>query len=584
MRTNRVSINLHNKCRSSQTAEDESGSVLIIVLAVMLLLLIIGISTLATTGSSVTLSGNYYKQSSATLASQAGISSALNSVYTAGKSGNAPFSNYPCSIPNATPGSSQSEHYQVTITYYTAPSTPESCNGSTLGMGAGTPTSIQIASTGWTGGTQNTPTNNAVTTIENVSIKDTATQIPAYAIYAGSGYYPSGQITITQAAGTTTPPNIYAGQLFESTPNTITGNPNGGSITTPGSLFINGFANLGGGYNTITGDVYANGTIYIASGSKVDGNIVSYNATPGDQDSILLDNGGTVGGNATAYQSSGIVGAGQVSGTTSQHTASSGEDLVDAAAPLPQPVPDKSTNSTPVVVVPAASCSNFFYTLGGSLATSPDGVTFTSDSSGVINTTPTEALSTITTPTVFGWNNGIVVPANMTPFQYLVTTAGTSDSLASTLTVYAPSCNVTQLSPNTYTLSANLAMFVSTILIGNGITINGAHLPTPPTLALVATATNGQISCGGTNYMVDIGFVLTACGGGTTISNIRPFFWTLGNFQTDNSTAIDGQIYAKGNVIVSNSTTIVFYPVQNGVLTFLGKPKLTPTNEYLTGS
>ncbi len=571
--------------------DHENGSALILVLAVIMLLLVIGITTLTSTSSSVNLSSDYYKTTSATLASQAGISNAVNVIKGNGQSGSHPYANYPCNIPNS---GQSGEHYKVTITYNSGGG-PESCSGSTLGSSAPAPTSVTIQSTGWLGGTSTTPNSNAVTTEEQLSITDTATTVPAYAIYAGSGYYPSGQATIIQAQGTTTPPDIYAGTVFESTPNTVTGNPNGGSITTPGSLFINGFANLGGGDNIIGGSVYANGTIYIASGSTINGNVVSYMPTANSPNIIIKNTSHAVGGNASAYQKA-VPNAiqsqpGDIKGNTGASINSSGTDLVDDAQPLPQPLPNDSSTSDPVVIIPnSSSCNNFFQnTSGGQLSTNAGHVTFTSANSGTINSgTNVTPLTTLSTSTIFGWHSrgAITIPSNKTPFQYLLSMWGTggSNSSSATLTIYAPSCTINSLPSNqTYTLNGNVAMFVNAIMISNGINIQGPTQGIPPTLAIVAMASAGSntFTCNGTNYTVDIGFVLTNCGGGASIANIRPFFWTLGNFQTNNSTGIDGQIYAAGDVTLGNYTQITFYPVANGVLTFLGKPQLSPTSEYL---
>lgn len=587
-------IELRKKYKFLSNDSTESGSALILVLAVMMILIIIGISTLATTNSSLTFSGDYYKTSAATLASQDGISNAVNAVKGNGQSGSHPYANYPCTLPNS---GQSGEYYEVTITYNSGGG-PESCTGSTLGSTAPAPISITIKSIGWFGGTSKTPNSNAVTTEEQLSITDTATTVPAYAIYAGSGYYPSGQITIAKAQGTTTPPDIYAGTVIESTPNTVTGNPNGGSITTPGSLFVNGFANLGGGNNVISGNVYANGTIYIASGSKIDGSVTSYMPS-GNSPNIIIENvsNGAVGGSASAYQkavSNAIQSQpGDITGNTGASTNSSGVDIVNDAQPLPQPLPNDSSTSDPVVIIPnSSSCNNFFQNTNGSqLSTNAGYVTFTSANSGTINSaTP---LATLSTSTIFGWNsNGatIPIPSGTTPFQYLLNMWGTSgtggsNSSSATLTIYAPSCTIASLPTNqTYDLSGNVAMFVNAIMISNGITIQGMNNKAmPPTLAVVAIASAGSntFTCNGTSYPVDIGFVLTTCGGGASVTNIRPFFWTLGNFQTDNDTGIDGQIYAAGKVTLSNATTITFYPVANGVLTFLGKPQLSPTSEYL---
>ena len=620
----RLSYKLHN--------EPESGSALILVLAIVLLLTILTLATLNSTNSSVGLSGSYYGNSTAQLASQAGIDATISNLNATGKSGAPNYSNYPCESSGSIANSGgATEHYVTNIVYEDSNGTPigncaippgkgtytlASNSGSTVGPTASTPVKAVIYSTGWLGTNGNNPKNSRyqATTVATASITDTAATLPNYAIYAGNSFIVKGDVTVLPGAGQIQP-NLYS--------NTIRGS---GTFILGSTGAKNAACNSGTGANdyiggsgsttfqggtVIYGCVYSNGIVNFENDGNTINQITSYYDGTSSSGVNLYGGARVLKGITTYYGKQVSVTGGASGGTIVKNPGPPTVNLVNQHQPAPQPIPVSSNNtSDPIVIVPPGACSNLDTTGQGtksspynfkqdsgtiSFSTSNSGNSFTYNSglditvsSGTATTSESVSKYLNSLPNqnqvlIYNWpsvlsNSGGLNDPNVGGTQsllgYLI---DQSVSPITTMTIYAPACALA-VTGGTFTLGSNVAIFANSIDFGenNSLTMT-SNLPSPPTFSLVAYPNQPTASTSPSTAALK--FVVT--GGGVTINNVHPFFWTSGTFASGNSTTIDAQIYAEQNVILKDGINITFYQVANNVLRFLGAPIFSQQNQYL---
>lgn len=615
--------------------EPESGSALVLVLAIIVILTILSVAALDVTNSSTGLSGTYYGNSTAQLASQAGVNSEVATLNNTGTAGAAPnYGNYPCgssgSISNA---EGVTERYITNIVYANNgnPISGQGCQtptntatasdlGNTFGSNSTTPTEAIIYSTGWIGNSTTSlkNTQHAATTVATVAITDQASTVPTYAIYAGKSFTATGNVAILPGQGQPQP-SIYANTVNPSGTFQLGAKGSQNTTCTSGANVYIGSSGSNTQFNTtdkVYGCIYSNGQVtFDYTGSSANEITSYYSGSSGT--SIFINDGASVQ-KAYTYYGKNV----QVQSSNAPLEKNSGGspsiNLVANHQPAPQPVPISSNanSGNPMVFVPSSACgyltnsgtSKYDFTASSgniayssSTSSSNNAASQSTYSSGTLDvsitppnsTQPTvdesvsSYLNSINTVEMYNWPNGEPLSKNNSNneslLEYLINSINPNQSatLANhTLTIFAPGCSVVMDNPSSqapYQLGTNVSIFTNTFSAGNGTTItiqsSLSNQPTlsNPTLSIIAYPSNTS------NAGID--FVTT--GGSANINDVNPFFWTSGSFASANSTKINAQIYAEQNVYLAASAQYTFFQVNGNVLHFLGKPVFTEQSQYL---